>query len=185
MGVMAFSKRTSDSGLVALSCAVCVLSLGFNLRYWTYDMPLWRFIVGEAMCVAAIPFAFAPNRARFSKLTRTSRLQGLLQSLMSSVASVGSILGPLYLSATLGAPTSAGPIAQRTFAGLALLSGVLLLWEVCALTCCRAPRASERDAAERTAAPPPSSYQPPSEAVAAAEHGAQHAPAAAAAQAEA
>lgn len=32
---------------------------------------------------------------------------------MSSTASVGAVIGPLYLSATLSTPTAAGPVARR------------------------------------------------------------------------
>lgn len=31
-------KRVPDSRLVALSCVVSLLALGFNLLQWTYDM---------------------------------------------------------------------------------------------------------------------------------------------------
>mmetsp|Transcript_9320 Transcript_9320/g.27664 ORF Transcript_9320/g.27664 Transcript_9320/m.27664 type:complete len:511 (-) Transcript_9320:239-1771(-) len=133
MAVMYFSKRISDNVLVAVACTTGAIATTLSLLFWTYDMPLWHFIVGEAFMVTCIPFAFAPNRSRFSKLTSGSHNQGLLQSLMSSVASIGSIVGPLYLSALIGTPTETGPIAWRMFLGLSLLTGALLLWELVAM----------------------------------------------------
>jgi len=133
MAVMYWSKRVSDDLLVCVAGVCAVASCAFVMAWWTYAMPLWTFLAGEALMMSTIPFAFAPNRSRFSKATNASRNQGLLQALMSSMASVGSIVGPMYLSALLGEPTPDGRIAPLMFAGLAAMCAAMLGWELVAL----------------------------------------------------
>ena len=124
-------------------------------------MTLWHFLLGETLLISAIPFAFSPNRisspshlarlsnlcnlldagALFSKLVKGSVHQGLLSSLLSVVASLGAIAGPLFMGLTAGSEEESGPVAHAMFFGLlgldtgklgSLLGQELSVW-VCAV----------------------------------------------------
>jgi len=128
--IMVVGKRASDRGLVLLACVSYSGAVILAMRLWDYDMPLWKFLVGEAALITAVPFAFSPNRAVFSKMVKNSKNQALLSSLLSIVASCGSIAGPLWMGATAGDPQASGPVATTMFwglFGLSLATTVLVL----------------------------------------------------------
>lgn len=116
-----FGGGVSDRAKVLAACALYAAGNLAVCFLWTYDMPLWKFVLGEAALLLSIPFTFAPNRAIFSKLVAGSPHQALLSSSLSIMSSVGSICGPLWISATFSPPdgdSSDGPVARSMFFGL-------------------------------------------------------------------
>lgn len=124
--IMSLSKRycIPDDWLVLVGLVTYCAGTSAVLLLWDYSMPLWKFLVGEAALITAIPFAFAPTRALFSKAVQGVRHQGLLSSLLSAVSSLGSIAGPLWMGRTTGKPQESGPVAQAMFIGLLILSSL-------------------------------------------------------------
>ena len=127
ISIMVLGKGVPDRWLVLVavlgystSC-VCVLFL------WDYNMELWQFLLGEAALVTCLPLSFSPNRAIFSKLVKHSRHQALLSSILSIVASLGSIAGPTWMGMTAGTPKEQGPVAHTMFFGILSLASLLLV----------------------------------------------------------
>lgn len=133
MVVMAASSKVPDDVFVLSACVCGAVGVGFVLALWSYAMPLWHFLVGEAVMLTAIPLALSPNRARFSKIVSSSRLQGLLNALLGSVASIAGIVGPMYASILIGEPTKDGPVGRMLFIGVLGMGTCLFAWELGAL----------------------------------------------------
>uniref|UniRef100_A0A7S2G2A3 Major facilitator superfamily associated domain-containing protein n=1 Tax=Octactis speculum TaxID=3111310 RepID=A0A7S2G2A3_9STRA len=137
---MRLSKHTSDRGLVLLACVLYALGALCACLLWDYHMTIWQFVVGDLAMITAVPLAFSPNRALFSKEVAGSHHQALLSSLLSVVASVGSIMGPLWMGATVGLDHKkdgeySGPVGRVMFMGLiglavvmSLLVGLIWYW---------------------------------------------------------
>lgn len=130
------------------SCIVYLLAQAYTLTLFSWDMPLWRYLLGMLLLLIMIPFVFAPNRAYFSHqvegsthqeplpaasliLMRRANLfteylapQALLNSLLSVLASLGGVLGPFWYGISSGKPETSGPVAQATFIGC---GGLVLL----------------------------------------------------------
>ena len=126
------AKAVQDKVLVLGATILYAIGATAVCFLWTFDMPLWKFLLGELLLVWNIPFVFAPNRALFSKQVARSKNQALLSSSLSIMASVGSIAGPLWLSATgVGSSSNAtGAVARTMFMGnaaIAALTAVLIL----------------------------------------------------------
>ena len=77
-----------------------------------------QFLVGQYAALAAIPFAFAPNRALFQKLVERipPLTQGSLSSWLALSASAGSILGPIYMGLSLRTLPKLGDNNSNNFA---------------------------------------------------------------------
>ena len=75
----------------------------------------------------------------FSNLVKGSVHQGLLSSLLSVVASLGAIVGPLFMGLTAGSEEESGPVAHVMFFGLLGLDtgklGSLLCQELSVWVC--------------------------------------------------
>eukprot|EP00966_Prymnesium_polylepis_P075508 1751222-Prymnesium_polylepis.1 len=88
--------------------------------------------------------SFAPNRAYFSRRVEGSTHQALLNSLLSVLASLGGVVGPVWLGATIGRPMASGPVAQVTFIGcMGLVAFTMLVFGV--TTMCPKPVAHQAD----------------------------------------
>lgn len=124
--VMKFAKSIPDRYflLIAslLGCGAAVLMW----RLWEYTMPLWHFWMGFLLLAVSVPMCFSPNRALFSKLIEGSHHQASFSSALSVFASLGGIIGNLWVGATLGVPSDSGPVAPLCFAGLTGLTGLTL-----------------------------------------------------------
>ena len=140
VAAMRLAKAVPDKVLVLGAAIVYAIGATTVCFIWTFDMPLWKFLLGQVLLVWNIPFVFAPNRAWFSKQVARSKNQALLSSSLSIMASVGSIAGPLWLSATgvgnssdvenSSSAPSTGAIARTMFMGnaaIAVLTAILIL----------------------------------------------------------
>jgi len=112
------SKYISETNNILFAHVFFFSGLTCAYMLWTYDMPVWHYLVATFVILAGIPFTFAPNRQRFTKLIEGSIHQGTLSAFVSLFASLGSILGPLWLGVTVGHPTENGPVAHMTILGI-------------------------------------------------------------------
>jgi len=128
---MFLAKRTSDRGLVLGACILYMGAVTAALFLWEYEMPLWRFLLGEACLLTPFPFALSPNRALFIKLVSGSQHQGLLSSCLGVMGSLGAVLGPLWMGLSAGTPQPSGPVAPMMFWGLLTLCGTSTLLVLC------------------------------------------------------
>eukprot|EP01062_Namystynia_karyoxenos_P059584 TRINITY_DN51019_c0_g1_i1.p1 TRINITY_DN51019_c0_g1~~TRINITY_DN51019_c0_g1_i1.p1 ORF type:complete len:659 (+),score=189.83 TRINITY_DN51019_c0_g1_i1:74-2050(+) len=138
--------KDQERWVVLIGQLIYAGGLCMALFLWTFEMPVWHFVLAYAVLMASLPFVFAPNRAIFSRIPSVarSRHQALLSQLLSVFASLGSITGPLWLSATFDENDSSdsgsnstgsgseqtGPIATVTLIGL----GGLTILNSCLIT---------------------------------------------------
>lgn len=130
-----------DRTMVLSSCVFYLVSAAYTLVFFTWDMPLWRYLVGQTLLLATVPFVFAPNRAYFSRQIENSVHQALLNSLMSVLASLGGVLGPVWLGVSIGEPEDGKPVAQLTFLGCGVLVLINMVVFAASTTTCTSPPA--------------------------------------------
>jgi len=128
-------KCLSDTNMVLFAHVFFFSGLACAYMLWTYDMPVWHYLVATFVVLAGIPFTFAPNRSRFTKLIEGSVHQGTLSAFVSLFASLGSILGPLWLGVTVGHPTDNGPVAHITILGVIGCTFMMFVLNIIGWTC--------------------------------------------------
>ncbi|XP_045161310.2 uncharacterized protein LOC123526283 [Mercenaria mercenaria] len=103
------SKRLEDRVLLVIgtltlaaanSWLIYVIPVAFH---GTYDENLWKFIIGSALDLFALPFLVSSSISLYSKITR-KETQGLSMGLRRSVVGLATILAPLWASSTLTMP---------------------------------------------------------------------------------
>jgi hypothetical protein len=70
---------------------------------WTYQAPVWHFVVPICLSVSGYPFIASANRSNFTKAVKKNpdleAFQSMMQAILSMGASVGGFVAPSFVAA--------------------------------------------------------------------------------------
>lgn len=95
-------KKVSDTLLVIVGSCLGMIG-GLMVYYlWTYQAPVWHYVLPIVFSIAGFPFIMPCNRSNFTKAVKSKpelkNAQSMMQAIMSMGASVGGFVAPILVS---------------------------------------------------------------------------------------
>lgn len=96
-------RKVSDTLLVVVGNSICMLGGVLMYYLWTYQAPVWHFVLPIVLSISGFPFVMSSNRSNFTKAVKSKpeleNAQSMMQAIMSMGASVGGFVAPSLVAA--------------------------------------------------------------------------------------
>ncbi|KAG7360961.1 major facilitator superfamily transporter [Nitzschia inconspicua] len=97
-----FMKKVSDTLSVMFGNIFGIVG-GLLVYYlWTYQAPVWHFVLPYILSITGFPFIVSSNRSNFTKAVKSkpelANVQSTMQAIMSMTASMGGFVAPSFVA---------------------------------------------------------------------------------------